>query len=61
VADAERTLIRQALRLAAGNKAHAARMLATDYKTLLLKIKRYALGHTGSDDTSSGDPQLTSM
>jgi two-component system nitrogen regulation response regulator GlnG len=50
VAEAEERLIRQALRIAAGNKAHAARMLATDYKTLLGKIKRYAIGDRDRPD-----------
>jgi len=55
VAEAEQRLIRQALRIAAGNKAHAARMLATDYKTLLGKIKRYAIGDI--EDAHRKDPE----
>jgi DNA-binding NtrC family response regulator len=57
VADAERRLIRQALRLAAGNKALAARMLATDYKTLLLKIKRHAIGEDDTRDKKGAEAQ----
>ncbi len=42
-AAAERQAIAEALRLAKGNKAEAARLLKTDYKTLYLKLKRHRL------------------
>jgi DNA-binding NtrC family response regulator len=42
-AAAEKQAIAEALRLAKGNKAEAARILKTDYKTLYLKLKRYGL------------------
>jgi DNA-binding NtrC family response regulator len=42
-AAAERQAITEAMRLAGGNKAEAARILKTDYKTLYLKLKRYGL------------------
>ena len=42
-AEAERQVIRQALRAARGNKTEAARILRTDYKTLHLKMKRYGI------------------
>jgi len=41
--DAERRAISDALRQAAGNKAQAARLLQTDYKTLYLKLKQLGL------------------
>jgi two-component system, NtrC family, response regulator HydG len=44
VASAEREAIVQALRLAAGNKTRAARLLQTDAKTLHSKIKRLGIG-----------------
>jgi len=40
---AEIGAIREALRLAKGNKAQAARLLRVDYKTLHVKIKRYGI------------------
>ena len=40
---AEKQAISEALKLAKGNKAKAARLLQTDYKTLYLKLKRYGL------------------
>jgi DNA-binding NtrC family response regulator len=40
---AEKQAITEALRQAKGNKAEAARLLKTDYKTLYLKLKRYGL------------------
>ncbi len=40
---AEKQAIGEALRMARGNKAEAARMLKTDYKTLYLKLKRYGM------------------
>jgi len=42
-AEAERQAIRLALRATRGNKSEAARLLRVDYKTLHLKIKRYAI------------------
>jgi len=41
--DAERSLIGEALARTQGNKSQAARLLQTDYKTLLLKIKSLGL------------------
>lgn len=40
---AERRAIDEALRATRGNKARAARLLETDYKTLHLKLKRLGL------------------
>lgn len=42
-AEAERQAIRLALQATRGNKSEAARLLALDYKTLHLKMKRYAI------------------
>jgi two-component system nitrogen regulation response regulator GlnG len=42
-AEAERRAIRQALQATNGNKSGASRLLRTDYKTLHLKMKRYAI------------------
>jgi DNA-binding NtrC family response regulator len=42
-AEAERQAIRLALRATRGNKSEAARLLRVDYKTLHLKMKRYAI------------------
>jgi DNA-binding NtrC family response regulator len=42
-AEAERQAIRLALHATHGNKSEAARLLRTDYKTLHLKMKRYAI------------------
>ena len=42
-AEAERQAIRLALHATRGNKSAAARLLRVDYKTLYLKMKRYAL------------------
>jgi two-component system response regulator HydG len=42
-ADVERTTIRLALEVTRGNKSQAARLLRVDYKTLHLKMKRYAI------------------
>jgi two-component system response regulator HydG len=42
-ADAERMMIRLALDATRGNKSQAARLLRVDYKTLHLKMKRYAI------------------
>jgi DNA-binding NtrC family response regulator len=42
-AEAERQAIRLALHAARGNKSEAARLLRVDYKTLHLKMKRYAI------------------
>jgi DNA-binding NtrC family response regulator len=42
-AAAERQAIRRALESARGNKSEAARILRTDFKTLHLKMKRYAI------------------
>ena len=42
-AEAERQAIRLALHATRGNKSEAARFLRVDYKTLHLKMKRYAL------------------
>jgi len=42
-AEAERQAIRLALQATRGNKSEAARLLRVDYKTLHLKMKRYAL------------------
>ncbi|MBI4245921.1 MAG: sigma-54-dependent Fis family transcriptional regulator [Candidatus Rokubacteria bacterium] len=42
-ADAEREAICQALQATGGNKSEAARLLRTDYKTLHLKMRRYAI------------------
>lgn len=51
-ADAERRAISQALQIERGNKSAVARLLEIDYKTLLMKLKRYGIcGHeleTGS-------------
>jgi two-component system nitrogen regulation response regulator GlnG len=41
--EAERQAIRLALRATRGNKSEAARLLRVDYKTLHLKMKRYAI------------------
>jgi DNA-binding NtrC family response regulator len=40
---AEKQAIGEALQLARGNKAEAARLLKTDYKTLYLKLRRYGM------------------
>jgi two-component system nitrogen regulation response regulator GlnG len=40
-ADAERRAIGQALKVTKGNKSAVARLLGINYKTLLLKVKRY--------------------
>jgi DNA-binding NtrC family response regulator len=42
-AEAERQAIRLALLATRGNKSKAARLLRVDYKTLHLKMKRYAI------------------
>ena len=42
-AEAERQTIRLALQATGGNKSQAARLLQVDYKTLHLKMKRYAI------------------
>ena len=42
-AEAERQAIRLALDVSNGNKSEAARLLRVNYKTLHLKIKRYAI------------------
>jgi DNA-binding NtrC family response regulator len=42
-AEAERQAIGLALRATRGNKSEAARLLRVDYKTLHLKMKRYAI------------------
>ncbi|TMH31566.1 MAG: hypothetical protein E6H63_03795 [Betaproteobacteria bacterium] len=42
-AEAEHQAIRLALQATRGNKSEAARLLAVDYKTLHLKMKRYAI------------------
>jgi DNA-binding NtrC family response regulator len=42
-AKAERQAIRLALQATRGNKSEAARLLRVDYKTLYLKMKRYAI------------------
>ena len=42
-AEAERQAIRLALHATRGNKSEAARLLRVDYKTLHLKMKRYAI------------------
>ena len=42
-AEAERQAIRLALQATRGNKSEAARLLRVDYKTLHLKMKRYAI------------------
>src|SRR5438094_2097404 len=42
-ADAERQAIRRVLQATKGNKSEAARLLRTDYKTLHLKMKQYAI------------------
>jgi DNA-binding NtrC family response regulator len=42
-AEAERQAIRLALHATHGNKSEAARLLRVDYKTLHLKMKRYAI------------------
>ena len=42
-AEAEQQAIRLALRATRGNKSEAARLLRVDYKTLHLKMKRYAI------------------
>ena len=42
-AEAERQAIRVALQATRGNKSEAARLLRVDYKTLYLKMKRYAI------------------
>jgi DNA-binding NtrC family response regulator len=43
VARIERMAISQAMRLASGNKAAAARLLSVDVKTLYSKLRRYDL------------------
>jgi len=43
VAAVETLVLKQALERAHGNKAHAARMLKVDYKTIYLKIKKYGI------------------
>jgi len=42
-AEAERQAIRLALHATRGNKSEAARLLGVDYKTLHLKMRRYAI------------------
>jgi two-component system response regulator HydG len=42
-AEAERQAIRLALHATRGNKSEAARLLRVDYKTLHLKMRRYAI------------------
>ena len=42
-AEAEHRAIRVALQATQGNKSTAARLLRVDYKTLHLKMKRYAI------------------
>ena len=42
-AEAERQAIRLALQATRGNQSEAARLLRVDYKTLYLKMKRYAI------------------
>ena len=42
-AEAERQAIRLALDVSNGNKSEAARLLRVDYKTLHMKLKRYAI------------------
>ncbi|MBI2205464.1 MAG: sigma-54-dependent Fis family transcriptional regulator [Candidatus Rokubacteria bacterium] len=42
-AEAEQRAIRHALEVSEGNKAEAARLLRTDYKTLHLKMKQYGI------------------
>jgi DNA-binding NtrC family response regulator len=42
-ADAEQQAIREALRASRGNKSAAARLLKTDYKTLHVKMRQYAI------------------
>jgi two-component system, NtrC family, response regulator HydG len=42
-AEAEQQAIRLALHATQGNKSEAARLLRVDYKTLHLKMKRYAI------------------
>ena len=42
-AEAEQRAIRRALEASGGNKAEAARLLRTDYKTLHVKMKQYAI------------------
>jgi two-component system response regulator HydG len=46
-AEAEQQAIREALRASRGNKSAAARLLKTDYKTLHVKMRQYAI--TGED------------
>jgi len=47
IAEAEQRAIRWALTAAAGNKSEAARLLATDFKTLHVKMKQYGIGLSG--------------
>ena len=42
-AEAEQQAIREALRASRGNKSAAARLLKTDYKTLHVKMRQYAI------------------
>ena len=42
-AEAEQQVIREALRASRGNKSAAARLLKTDYKTLHVKMRQYAI------------------
>ena len=42
----ERALLLQALELTQGNKAHAARLLHIDYKTIHSKLKAYEISST---------------
>ncbi len=50
----ERQVLAQALKYTGGNKAKAARMLKVDYKTVISKVKRYAI-HTNGEPNGAGE------
>jgi two-component system, NtrC family, response regulator HydG len=43
VAKVEKEVIHEVLRMTAGNKSQAARLLKIDYKTLYYKVKEYGI------------------
>ncbi len=50
----ERQVLAQALKYTGGNKAKAARMLKVDYKTVISKVKRYAI-HADGESHGAGE------
>jgi len=50
----ERQVLTQALKYTGGNKAKAARLLKVDYKTVISKVKRYAI-HTNGEPNGAGE------